>query len=60
MPKFLPGNPSAVIFMLILTVTTLTQASAAFPADRDEATTSQLTVRVQQGWRDKILEYIGE
>ena len=40
MPKFLPGNPSAVIFMLILTVTTLTQASAAFPADQDEATTS--------------------
>jgi len=48
MPNFLTGSSHVVILRLILLVTSLTFASAAFTADQDEATTAKLTVAVAE------------
>jgi len=48
MPKLLPGSTSILILRLILLVTTLAIASAAFPASNDEQTSARLTVAVAE------------
>jgi len=48
MLKLLSGSTSILILRLILVVTTLTIASAAFPASNDEETSARLTVAVAE------------